>query len=117
MLDNIVKTIINAAKSAVPQAIDAAQRNELVVNTLKKLKLDPTQPPKDVDGVYVYALVEYGVGKDEPILKLFREKEIKNAFWSAYSTNSPISFWNKVDDFIQSYALGDEIKESQINVR
>ncbi|GGA35374.1 NACHT domain protein [Okeania sp. KiyG1] len=117
MLDNIVKTIINTAKSAVPQAIDAAQRNELVVNTLKKLKLDPTQPPKDVDGVYVYALVEYGVGKDESILKLFREKEIKNAFWSAYTANSPISFWNKVDEFIQSYALGDEIKESEINVR
>ncbi|NES78187.1 MAG: hypothetical protein F6K08_19375 [Okeania sp. SIO1H6] len=106
MLDNIVKTIINAAKSAVPQAIDAAQRNELVVNTLKKLKLDPTQPPKDVDGVYIYALVEYGVGKDEAILKLFREKQIKNDFWSAYSANSPISFWNKVDDFIESYALG-----------
>ncbi|NEO52743.1 MAG: ATP-binding protein [Okeania sp. SIO3B5] len=117
MLDNIVKTIINAAKSAVPQAIDAAQRNELVVNTLKKLKLDPTQPPKDVDGVYVYALVEYGVGKDEPILKLLREKEIRKAFWSAYAANSPISFWNKADDFIQSYALGDEIKESEIDVK
>ncbi|NEO53841.1 MAG: NACHT domain protein [Okeania sp. SIO3B5] len=97
--------------------LNAAQRNEIVVKTLKQLKFDPTQPPKDVDGVYVYALVEYGVGKDEPILKLFREKEIKNAFWSAYSANSPISFWNKVDEFIQSSALGDEIKESQVDVR
>ena len=117
MLDNIFKTIINIGKSAVPKILSAAQRNEIVVKTLKELKLDPTQPPKNVDGVYVYALVEYGVGKDESILKLFREKKIKNAFWSAYTANSPISFWNKVDDFIQSYALGDEIKESQIDVR
>ncbi len=117
MLDDIFKTITNIGKSAVPQILNVAQRNEIVVKTLKELKLDPTQPPKDVDGVYVYALIEYGVGKDESILKLFREKQIKNAFWSAYSANSPISFWNKVDDFIQSYALGDEIKESQINFR
>ena len=64
MLDNIFKTIINIGKSAVPPMLNAAQRNEIVVKTLKDLKFDPTQPPKDVDGVYVYALVEYGVGKD-----------------------------------------------------
>ncbi|NET44017.1 NACHT domain protein [Okeania sp. SIO2B3] len=117
MLDNIVKTIINTAKSAVPQAIDAAQRNELVVNTLKKLKLDPTQPPKDVDGVYVYALVEYGVDKNEPILKLFREKEIKNAFWSAYTSNNPMGFYNKVEEFLDWNILGDEIRELGVDVR
>ncbi len=126
MLDNldsnIFKTIINIGKSAVPQILNAAQRNEIVVKTLKDLKLDPTQPPKDVDGVYVYALVEYGVGKDEPILKLLREKEIKNAFWSAYSANYPISFLNEVNKFLNWElkdwnTLGNEIKESQINIR
>ncbi|MDY7006824.1 MAG: NACHT domain protein [Cyanobacteriota bacterium] len=117
MLDNIVKTIINAAKSAVPQAIDAAQRNELVVNTLKKLKLDPTQPPKDVDGVYIYALVEYGVDKNEPILKLFREKKIKNAFWSAYTSNNPMGFSNKVEEFLDWNILGDEIRELGVDIR
>ena len=91
MLDDFFKTIINIGKSAVPKILSAAQRNEIVVKTLKELKLDPTQPPKNVDGVYIYALVEYGVGKDESILKLFREKKIKNAFWSAYTANSPIS--------------------------
>ena len=120
--NNIFKTIINIGKSAVPQILNVAQRNEIVVKKLKELKFDPTQPPKDVDGVYVYALVEYGVGKDEPILKLFREKEIKNAFWSAYSTNSPISFFNEVDKFLNWElkdwnTLGDEIKKSQIDVR
>ncbi len=115
--DNIFKTIVNVAKSAVPQVINAAQRNEIVVKILKELKLDPTQPPKDLDGVYVYALVKYGVGKDEPILKLFREKEIKNAFWSAYTSNNPIGFSKKVEEFLDWNILGDEIKESQINVR
>ena len=117
MLDIVFNTLRNVTKSFSPQIISKVQRNELVVKTLKALKLDPTQPPSDLEGVYVYALVEYGVDKDEPLLKLFREKEIKNAFWNAYTANSPISFSNKVDDFIQSYALGDKIKESQINVR
>lgn len=115
--DNIFKIIVNVAKSSVPQIINAAQRNELVVKILKDLKLDPTQPPKDVDGVYVYALVEYGVGKDEPILKLFREKDIKNAFWNAYTSNNPIGFSKKVEEFLDWNILGDKIKESQINVR
>ncbi|MGB3514585.1 MAG: NACHT domain protein [Microcoleaceae cyanobacterium] len=115
--DNIVKTIVNIAKSALPQAIDAAQRNEIVVKILKDLKLDPTQPPQDVNGVYVYALVEYGVDKNEPILKLFREKEIKNAFWSAYTSNNPIGFSNKVEEFLDWNILGDEIRELGVDVR
>jgi len=123
MLDNnVVKTIINVGKSALPQAVNLAQRQEIVAKIFKDLKLDPTQPPDDVDGVYVYALIEYGVGKDEPILKLLREKEIKNAFWSAYSANSPISFLNEVDKFLNWElkdwnTLGNEIKESKINIR
>lgn len=36
--DNIFKTIVNVAKYALPQAIDTAQLNEIVVKTLKELK-------------------------------------------------------------------------------
>lgn len=117
MLDIAIKTIRNVAKSFTPQIISKVQRNELVVKTLKELKLDPTQPPSDLEGVYVYALVEYGVDKEEPLLKLFREKEIKNAFWSAYTSNNPIGFFKKVDEFLDWNILGDEIRELGINIR
>ncbi|WP_337906996.1 NACHT domain-containing protein [Iningainema tapete] len=96
--------------------INQAQRNETVIKILKDLKLDPVQPPKDVDGVYAYALVEYGVYKPEPILKLFREKEIKNAFWQAYSSNNPLGFLKEVETFTDWNTLGDDIRAAGIDI-
>jgi hypothetical protein len=79
-----IHTVINALKpftsSSVTFVTTQSQRNQAVIQVLKALKLDPTQPPKDVDSVYAYALVEYGLYKPEPIRNLFGEKEIKNAF-------------------------------------
>lgn len=96
---------------------DQAQRNENVIQVLKNLKLDPTQPPKDVDGVYAYSLVEYGVFKPEPILKLLREKDIKNAFWQAYTSNNPLEFLKEVEQFLDWNDLGNEIRADGIEVR
>jgi hypothetical protein len=62
-------------------------------------------------------LVEYGVFKPEPILKLFREKEIKNAFWQAYSSNTPLGFLKEVEKFLDWNVLGDEIRTAGIKVR
>lgn len=105
------------AGSVGKQVIKNAQRNEAVIQVLKSLKLDPTQPPKDVDGVYAYALVEYGVYKPEPILKLFREKEIKNAFWQAYTSRNPLGFLKEVRKFLNWNTLGNEIREAGIEIQ
>lgn len=116
MID-VVKTITNVAKSVAPQVINQAQRNEIVVRILKELKLDPTQPPKDVDGVYVYSLVEYGAFKPEPILELLRKKEIKKAFWDAYTSNNPLGFADEVEKIIVfecSSALITELRKLDI---
>lgn len=119
--DPIVKAITSIASPAASFALKQAQRNELVVQTLKKLNLDPVQPPKDLDGVYVYAFVEYGVGKPEPILKLWREKEIKKAFWDAYNFNCPLAFLKETKQLLcpqgQETQLGAEIREAKIDFR
>jgi hypothetical protein len=118
--DPVIKAITSIAKPAASFALHQAQRNELVVQTLKKLNLDPVQPPKDLDGVYVYALVEYGVGKLEPILKLFREKEIKKAFWDAYNFNCPLAFLKKTKQVLspqgQETQLGTEVRAANIEL-
>jgi len=118
--DPIIKAITSIAKPAASFALQQAQRNELVVQTLKKLNLDPVQPPKDLDGVYVYAFVEYGVGKPEPILKLWREKEIKKAFWDAYNFNCPLAFLKETKQLLcpqgQETELGTEIREAKIDL-
>ena len=116
--DPIFKAITSIARSAVPHIINQAQRSEPVVKILQQLNLDPTQPPKDVDGVYVYALVEYGIGNPEAMLRLLREKEIKKRFWNAYTANNPLSFLTQAEDFLKDKNhLKDEITQSGVELR
>ncbi len=115
-----INTVINALKpftsSSVTSITTQAQRNKKVIEVLKALRLDPTQPPKDVDSVYAYALVEYGVYKPEPIRNLFGEKEIKNAFWQAYTANNSFQFLKEVKQFLEWNALGDEVQAAKIEL-
>lgn len=114
--------IVNFAKT---HGLPIIQRNEFVVKTLQDLGLDPTQPLEDVDGLYVYALVEYGKDKDddEPILQLLRKKEIKKAFWNAYSNQYPFGFLKEVNNKFLNWecqdwnTLGDKVRESKVDVR
>nr|WP_313954443.1 NACHT domain-containing protein [Anabaena subtropica] len=94
-----------------------AQRNELVIKILQELKFNPTQPPNDFDGVYAYALVEYGVLKPKSLLKLFREKEIKAAFWKKFNTDNPSVLPEEVESFLDWNVLGDEIRDLNINLQ
>lgn len=61
---------------------DKIQRNEHVIRILKRVGLDPEHPPKDFEGVYQYALVEYGVvnpchvGKASPL-----ENHLSQSSW------------------------------------
>lgn len=112
------KVITAISSAAAPHVIKQAQRNETVIKVLKSLQLDSAHPPKDFDGVYVYALVEYGVGKPESILKLFREQDIKANFWKAFNSDDESTFIDTVLDFIDSRSLGDEIiKELKLEVK
>jgi len=65
-LDNLMDMLFDSA-------LESINRNERVIQLLKRLKLDPDHPPEDFTGVYQYALVEYGVGKPRPVLEIFRQ--------------------------------------------
>ncbi|MEH2274218.1 MAG: AAA family ATPase [Nostoc sp.] len=116
-IDPVVNALKSIAKPAASLVINQAQRNETVVRTLKQFNFDPVQPPKDVDGVYVYSLIEYGVGKQEALLNLFREREIKNAFWSAYTSNNPLGFYKEVEKFLQGKDSEFDIRLMKIELR
>ncbi|MFB2920314.1 MULTISPECIES: NACHT domain-containing protein [Aerosakkonema] len=111
---NIIKTI---ASSATPLIKGKLERNETVIKLLKQFNLNPEHPPADFSGVYVYALVEYGVGKPKLILELFQQKEIQQAFRQAFDQNNPSILLKEGEDFLNAYALGDEIRELGIDVR
>jgi hypothetical protein len=116
-LDPVVNVLKSIAKPAASLVINQAQRNETVVRTLKQFNFDPVQPPKDVDGVYIYSLIEYGVDKPEVLLNLFREKDIKNAFWAAYTSNNPLGFYKEVEKFLQGKDLEYDIRLLRIELR
>ncbi len=99
------------------QIKEKIQRNERIIQILKQYKLDPENPPDDFAGIYIYALVEYGLGKPKPLLKLFRHEEIKTAFREAFDANNPTILLNSVDSFVDGYKIGDDIKDLDIDIK
>ncbi|GBE92524.1 AAA family ATPase [Nostoc cycadae] len=112
--------ITSVIKKYAPQAsqiiIKQAQKNEAVIKVLQELKLNPTQIIDDVDTVYAYTLVKYGVFKPEAILNLLREKVIKDFFWDAYSNNAGFGFVENTKKFLnQNSELKTQIIHSKVN--
>ncbi|MBK1986572.1 NACHT domain protein [Sphaerospermopsis aphanizomenoides BCCUSP55] len=112
----ITSVITKYAPQASQLIIKQAQKNEAVIKVLQELKLNPTQILEDVDTVYGYTLVKYGVFKSEAILNLFREKVIKDFFWDAYSNNAPFQFVENTKKFLnQNNELKTQIINAKIN--
>ncbi|MEH1921337.1 NACHT domain protein [Nostoc sp.] len=110
-------SVVNAIKAVAPAtvslAIQQAQRNEYIIKILKSFNLDSIQPPKDFEGVYAYALVEYGVFKSDYILNFFRNKEIKKAFAKAFAENA-LSTNNKEWNTLKDEAQKAKIELAQV---
>ena len=109
LLFNVLTSIANPIKGKL-------ERNETVIKILKQFNLAPEHPPADFSGVYIYALVEYGVGKPKCLLEFFRQEDIKKAFRKAFDHYNPSILLGEVEAFVDAYALGDEIKELQLDV-
>ncbi|MEU5953535.1 NACHT domain-containing protein [Streptomyces sp. NPDC047525] len=85
--------IIGAALGLIGKAVaspakDAAFRRPKIVSVLKKLGLDPKQPPRDVYSLYAYALVECLYGKDESVLNLFSDEYVQESFFRSFSDDN-----------------------------
>jgi WD40 repeat protein len=113
IIDDVISALVG---EAVGKILNQFQYNEERLRLLNKFGLKPDTPPNDFDGVYVYTLIEYGVGKPKVILQLFKEKEIKEEFRKAFSQNRSFNI-QTLDNFIQSSDIGDKIKEQKIDYR
>ncbi|KOP24386.1 hypothetical protein AMR41_21075 [Hapalosiphon sp. MRB220] len=113
-LDLVFNAITSIANPLIKEKI---LRSETVIKLLQQFNLDPEHPPADFSGVYAYALVEYGVGKPKPLLELFRQEAIKQAFRTALDHNNPSILLSEVDAFLDTYALGDDIRNLGLDVR
>jgi len=113
-LDLVFNAITSIANPLIKEKI---LRSETVIKLLQQFNLDPEHPPADFSGVYAYALVEYGVGKPKPLLELFRQEAIKQAFRTALDHNNPSILLSEVDVFLDAYTLGDDIRSLELDVR
>jgi predicted NACHT family NTPase len=115
-IDSIISAITGVAS---PTAVlkEKLQRNETVIKLLKQFNLDPEHPPSDFSAVYVYTLVEYGVGKPKPVLELFRKNEIQKAFREAFDASNFAILETASNEFLDTYELGDEIRDLGIDIR
>ena len=112
VIDDIISELVS---QGVGKAQDKLIRNETVLKLLDKFNLKPDEPPNDVEGVYRFTLVEYGIGKPKPILELLRQPKIQEAFGKAFGQNNPSILLREVKDYIEGYDVGDEIKEQKID--
>ncbi|AFZ55906.1 NACHT and WD40 repeat domain-containing protein [Anabaena cylindrica] len=113
IIDDVIGALIGKATDKV---LDQLDHSETRLRILNKFGLKSDEPPNDFDGVYVYTLIEYGVGKPKFILELFKEKEIKEEFQQAFSQNKSFNS-QTLDSFIQSSNIGDRIKDENIDYR
>ncbi|MGB3655424.1 MAG: hypothetical protein WBA41_30035, partial [Rivularia sp. (in: cyanobacteria)] len=60
--------------------------------------------------------VEYGVGKPKCLLEFFRQEDIKKAFRKAFDHYNPSILLGEVEAFLNTHALGSQIKELQLDV-
>ncbi|MCP2727638.1 DUF4384 domain-containing protein [Limnofasciculus baicalensis] len=110
----VIKAIASMATSPIKNQLE---RNERVIQLRNKLNLPPDHPPADFTGVYQYALVDYGVDKPQPILELFRQKEIIQAFRQAFEQNDQSILVKKREDFLDWNILGDRIRELNYDIK
>ena len=110
VIDDIIGELVS---QGVGKAQDKLICNETVLKLLDKFNLKPDEPPNDVEGVYRFTLVEYGVGKPKPILELFRQQKIQEAFSKAFGQNNPSILLREVEDYIEGYAVSRVMKYAQ----
>ncbi|MEO0932843.1 MAG: NACHT domain-containing protein, partial [Cyanobacteria bacterium J06641_2] len=115
-MPNNLDLLFNVLTSIASPIKGKLERNETVIKILKQFNLAPEHTPADFGGVYVYALVEYGVGKPRCLLEFFRQEDIKKAFRKAFDHYNPSILLGEVEAFLDAYALGDEIKALQLDV-
>ena len=92
---------------------DKLQRSEHVIRVLRQVGLDPEHPPEDFEGIYAYAIVEYGIGKPVVCLEIFRAKEIREAFRQCFDGNDPQGWVSGGAVYLRQEGLDERLRAEE----
>ncbi|OZV81589.1 hypothetical protein CA850_10465 [Micromonospora echinospora] len=96
-----LSTALRVLGAIAKPATDKLKRKEGVVAVLHKLGMAPDAPPPDFAGVYTYTVVEYCYGKPEPVLRLFQNQYVREAFERSFVTGDPAHLDREVTEILQ----------------
>ncbi|WP_405413843.1 NACHT domain-containing protein [Streptomyces rubiginosohelvolus] len=88
-------------KAASDPVKSVAMRQSAVIKTLKLLRIDPNQPPKDFESLYAYALVEALYGLPKATLRLFQDQYVQRSFARSFETDDWKHLRKEIDLAIQ----------------
>ena len=91
---------------------DKLQRSEHVIRVLKAVGLDPEHSPADFEAVYAYAIVEYGYGKPDVCLEIFRAGEIRSGLRRSFDENDPQGWLTIGEAFLASSEIGEKVRSA-----
>jgi len=113
-LSTVVKFIAEFGVRIVSGKI---KRQEAFIKIVKKVGLSSDELPRDFDSIYVYALIQYGLGKPKPVLDFFRHKIIKDAFRKLFEEDKYDKFNNEAEDFLEWSKAGKELQKMDYDPR
>ncbi|GAX60892.1 hypothetical protein SCALIN_C15_0033 [Candidatus Scalindua japonica] len=118
MMEGLIGSVIfEIVKGAGTAGWKEAKHSSKVLRILNAVGLKPEKPDPNFDSVYAHTLVAYGVDQPEEILKFFNRKEIKRAFEEAFRTNDISMLESEADTFVEWNRLGDELRDSGVELR
>ncbi|MCA9995346.1 MAG: SUMF1/EgtB/PvdO family nonheme iron enzyme [Anaerolineales bacterium] len=87
-LDMIVGSIVEMGVQApLEAAYDKAKRTETVIKILKRFGISHEPERDDFEGMYRFALVEWGVFKPAAVVSFFRDQTVQDTFANGFRKN------------------------------
>lgn len=93
MAEVVTSALSFLGRAAANPVKEAGLRTPWVIATLKKLHLDPKQPPNDFYSIYAYTLVEVLYGRPAPLLKIFSDEYVQQSFYRSFSDDD----WDRLE--------------------
>ena len=92
------------------------ERSEIIGRALEAAGLESGKPPPDFDGVYVYALIQYGAQRPAEVMQLFRRPDFRAAFRKSLEANGPEMLASEDEGLVEYHRVANELAAGNIDV-